>query len=90
MNVDEFNRIAIRTEDSASITFDVRPFGDRQSEAIDAYLTGYMSSLQAHVAPLHSRLVIVLCDPGTQLIGNSQRFLQLLNAQGRAIEIRNG
>lgn len=38
VTTEEFNKTAIRTEDTIRITFDVRPFADRQGEAVDFYL----------------------------------------------------
>jgi hypothetical protein len=38
MDMNEFNGTAIRTEDSEHVYFDLRPFGNRQGEAMDSYL----------------------------------------------------
>lgn len=88
MDMNEFNKTAVRTEDHATITFDVRPFGDRQGEAVDSFLTNWMMSLQANVASPPSRPLVVLCDSATVVTTNAERFLQLLKAKGIAIEIR--
>lgn len=45
MDIQEFNSIAVRTEDTENVYFDLRPFGDRQSEAMDTYMHG---SLMKH------------------------------------------
>lgn len=89
MDMNEFNKTVARTEDDATVTFDVRPFGDRQGEALDSYLSNWSMALQANAAPPHSKLLVVLCDSSTAITKNANRLLGLLNAKGVAIEIRH-
>jgi hypothetical protein len=87
MDMNEFNATAVRTENPNAITFDVRPFGDRQGEAVDSYLHAALGAVQMGVSTFQ-RPVIVLCDSTAAIPDSASTWLATLNAQGVAMEIR--
>lgn len=88
MNANEFNATAIRAEDPATITWDVRPFGDRQGEAVDFYLHQRLMMLQMNAGGFGPRLVVLLCDSTANIPDSATNWLNELNARGVATEIR--
>jgi len=88
MNINEFNDKAVRTEDARTVTFDVRPFGDKQGEAIDSYLHARLMAFQMNVGGFGPRLVVLLCDSTTKIPSSARAWLDELNARGVATEIR--
>ncbi len=88
MNMDEFNRRAVRSEDNDSIIFDVRPFGVQQGEAVDCYLHDRVMGLQMGTAAIGSRTVVVNCDAAAQMPQSVDGWLAILNSQGVPTEIR--
>ncbi len=88
MNASEFNATAVRTEDAATITWDVRPFGNRQGEAVDSYLHERLMMLQMNAGGFGPRLVVLLCDPVVNIPSSAANWLAELNARGIATEIR--
>jgi hypothetical protein len=63
MDMNEFNKAAVRTETASEITFDVRPFGDRQGDAVDSYLHARLLVGQnTGGIGMTPRLIVVLCD----------------------------
>jgi hypothetical protein len=62
MNMNEFNANAVRTEDAEHVYFDVRPFGEKQAEAIDSYLHASLMSIQIGVSSFGSRVIVLLHD----------------------------
>lgn len=65
--LNEFNAKAVRSESATTVTFDVRPFADRQAEAIESYLHGRLMNLQVGVGEFGTRTITLLCAPGTRL-----------------------
>src|SRR5713226_5393664 len=47
MTINEFNQQVITTEDGNNVYFDLRFFAERQSEAMDAYLSAAVTQFQA-------------------------------------------
>ncbi len=87
MDMNEFNGTAVRTEAIATVTFDVRPFGERQGEAIDSYLHAAGMALQMNVFP-HSKPIVLMCDAKATIPPSADRWLANLHSQGVAIEIQ--
>jgi hypothetical protein len=87
MDMKEFESTAKRTEDSSTITWDVRPFGNRQAEAIESYLQGRLMNLQMGAGGFGPRTVVLLCDSATQLSVTGSSWLATLNAKGVPTEI---
>jgi hypothetical protein len=65
MDMNEFEATAIRTEDADHIYWDVRPFGERQGEAIESYLHAGLASIEYGVSPFGSRIIVLLHDVKT-------------------------
>lgn len=87
MDMREFNGTVVRTETAVSVTFDVRPFGDRQGEAVDSYLHDVGIALQMNVFR-HSKLIVLLSDSNATIPTSADRWLANLHSQGVAIEIQ--
>jgi hypothetical protein len=62
MDINEFNRTVLRTEDTSTVTFDVRPCGNRQGEAIASYLHEVLMALRMNVGTFGPRPTVLLCD----------------------------
>jgi hypothetical protein len=72
MDMNEFNSTAIRTEDREHVYFDLRPFGNRQGEAMDTYLHEAVMSIQMGVSSFGQRQIVLLTDAST-IIPDSAR-----------------
>lgn len=88
MNADEFNTGAVRTESPTTITWDVRPFGDKQGEAVDSYLHQRLMMLQMNAGGFGPRLVVLLCDSTANIPSSATTWLAELNAKGVATQLR--
>jgi hypothetical protein len=87
MDIKEFNEKVLRTETDSTVTFDVRPFGARQGEAIDSYLYAVGMALQMDVFP-HTQPIVVLCDIDTAFPSTTDTWLAEVQSRGVAIEIQ--
>jgi hypothetical protein len=88
MDANEFNATAVRAENPTTITFDVRPFGDKQGEAVDSYLHQRLMMLQMNAGGFGPRLVVLLCDPKASIPTTANSWLAELNARGVPTEVR--
>jgi hypothetical protein len=88
MDIKEFNKVVKRTETNEEVIFDVRPFGDRQGEAVDEYLHQALASLQYGTGTFGPRLVVLLHDASANIPQSAHRWLANLAASGVRIEIR--
>jgi hypothetical protein len=88
MDMNEFNATAIRAEAGDEVRFDVRPFGDRQGEAIDSYLHDLLAVAGYGAISPSSRVWVLLHDSTAAIPGSAYRWLENLKASGFAIEIR--
>jgi hypothetical protein len=82
MDMKEFNATAIRTETTEELTLDVRPFGDRQGEAIDSYLHDQLQSVQYGVASSQSKPWVLIYDSNAMIPQSAQGWLNNLVAAG--------
>jgi hypothetical protein len=64
MTLEDFYKIAKRTEDSRCITWDARPFGNRQAEAVCLYLYEISASIRNATLP-ESKAIVILTDYGS-------------------------
>jgi len=87
MNTSEFNAKMVRSEDSTTITIDVRPFGDRQGEAVDSYLHDRLMALQMNAGGFGPRRIVVLCDSTANVPVSAKNWLAELNARGVPTDI---
>lgn len=88
MDMNELNKTVVRTETQDEVCFDVRPFGDRQGEAIDSYLHERLASLGYGVATLGPKLVVLLHDSTARIPVSAYGWLDKLNASGARTELR--
>ena len=89
MTTEEFNKVAIRTEDTTRITFDVRPFGDRQAEAVDFYL--HEVGMQINYGTFSTtRPIYVLYTKGIQFLPTTATWLQSVRARGVPMNLQEG
>src|SRR6202042_1080580 len=86
MDSKEFDATAVRSETPTTVSFDLRPFGDRQVEAIDSYLRGIGMALQMNVFR-HDKPIVVTCSSGAAIPSSVDTLLANLRHQGVAIEI---
>lgn len=84
----EFKATARRSENESTITYDVRPFGNRQGEAADWYLHERLAQLEMGAGGFGPRLVVVLCDSKAEIPSSANRWLAGLNAKGAPHEIQ--
>jgi hypothetical protein len=88
MHIREFNAVAQRTETDDEVQFDVRPFGDKQGEAIDLYLHDRVAALQYQVGGFGPRLVVIIHDSRAKIPKSALGWLDRLNSAGVPTEIR--
>ena len=83
----EFHEKVLRTETDSTLTLDVRPFGDRQGEAIDSYLHDVGMAVQMNVFK-PTKPIILVCDSETVFPANTDMWLANMRSRGVAIEIQ--
>lgn len=87
MYTKEFEQKVLRTETDSAIIFDVRPFRERQGEAIDSYLHDAGMAVQMNIfKPVKS--IILVCDPETVFPATTEMWLANMQSRGVAIEIQ--
>lgn len=87
MDSKEFNHSVARTETDSLLTLDVRPFGERQAEAIDSYLHDVGMAMQINVFR-HTKPIVLLCDSEVVFLGTTATWLAGVQGQGVAVEIQ--
>jgi hypothetical protein len=87
MDMHEFNRVVIRTEDIDHVHFDLRPFGDRQAEAMDSYLHEAVVSIHIGVSSFGERQIVLLTDASTVIPDSARTWLASLRASGVSVEV---
>lgn len=88
MDMNEFNAKAKRKEINDEVQFDVRPFGDKQGEAIDSYLHDLLAALQQGVAPLGFRRLVLPHGSTAVIPKSAYAWLDQLNSSRICVEIR--
>jgi len=87
MTEGEFNETVKRTEDEASVTYDLRPFEDQQQLAVAWYLGNLI--FKSSVSTLNtSKAVALLVDTRFEITPQLDGFLTKLKAHGLRIEVR--
>ena len=86
MDSKEFNAIAVRTETDV-VTFDVRPFGEKQGEAIDSYLHDVGMAVQMGVFR-HTKPIVLECDSTVIFPTTTETWLAAVHRQGVNVQIR--
>jgi hypothetical protein len=87
MDMNEFNGTAIRTEDSGHVYFDLRPFGNRQGEAMDSYLHEAVMSIQMGVSSFGKRQIVLLTDAFVVMPDSARTWLASLQASGVSVAV---
>ena len=86
MDVTEYKRKRLRTEDNESIYLDLRPFGEKETDAIDFCLQETLAAVR-HGGPSKQKLVLI-CEPTTRIPSHAETWLLKLKELGQATEIR--
>lgn len=87
MTTDGFNKTVIRTETIDHVTFDVRPFGDRQSDAMDFYL--HEVGMQINYGTFSAgKPIYLLYSRGTQWQITTMTWLKNVRAMGVPMNMR--
>ena len=87
MTEDEFKATATRTEDEKSVTYDVRPFGDKQQEAVAVYLGSLVFKLSVNALNT-SKAVVLLVDDRFTSTPQLDGFVGKLKAAGLPVTIQ--
>ena len=87
MDMNEFNSTAIRTEDREHVYFDLRPFGNRQGEAMDTYLHEAVMSIQMGVSSFGQRQIVLLTDASTIIPDSARTWLANLQVSGVSVAV---
>jgi hypothetical protein len=87
MTAAEFNKTAIRTEDPIQITFDVRPFGTKQGEAVDFYLREVGMAIGFGTLSI-VKPIVLLHGPGTVFLLTTRPWLKSLASKGVPINLQ--
>lgn len=87
MNVNEFNNGVLRSETDSTVTLDVRPFEQRQGEAIDSYLHDVGMALQGNAFP-HNKRILLICDSAAGFASTTAAKLARIQQLGVDIEIQ--
>ncbi len=81
MTKDEFNQNAVRNETGTTISYDVRPFGPEQQEAVAVFL-GEQVFRRSIGALNTSKSVVLLVDGGFESTAQLEGFVGELNSAG--------
>jgi hypothetical protein len=87
MDMNEFNKTVVRSEDSEHVFFDLRPFGKRQAEAMDLYLHEAVVSIEVGVSTFGERQVVLVTDASTVIPGSARTWLAKLQAEGVSVSV---
>ncbi len=82
----EFHEKVLRTETDSTLTLDVRPFGNRQGEAIDSYLHDIGMAVQMNTF-WPTKPIVVVCDPETVFPATTDMWLTSMRSRGVVIDI---
>jgi hypothetical protein len=88
MTEGDFKKTAVRTEDEKSMTYDLRPFEDKQQGAVAWYLGKLIFESSAHLINSSSKAVILLVDNRFVFTPQLGRFFKRLKAARLPIEVR--
>jgi hypothetical protein len=88
MTESNFKEAALRTEDEASVTYDLRPFGDRQQPAVAWYLGKLVFLLSARVPKAPPKAAILLVDARFEITSQLRSFVRKLKSADIPVEIR--
>ena len=83
----EFERTAIRTEDTIQITLDVRPFADRQGEAVDFYLNDVGTAINFGTRSI-VKPIVLLCSSGAVFLLSTHPRLRNLATRGVPVSLQ--
>lgn len=86
MTADDFRKTAITIEDSV-ITYDVRPFGDAQQEAVSAYLGERIFRLSAGWSKAEKPVVLVT-DDTFETTPQLDGFMEQLREAGFSVQVK--
>ena len=88
MYAKEFQEKVVRIESDSELILDVRPFGNRQSEAMDSYLRDLGMAVQMNtVRP--TKPIVLVCDSNTVFSSTADMWLANMQSRGVAIEIQH-
>lgn len=88
MDSKEFNKTAVRTETDREVRFDVRPFRERQGEAIDSYLHDVLAQVQYGTMTPGRRTWVLIHDPSAVVPDTAADSISILAARGFDIQLR--
>ena len=88
MRIEEFNARRMRSETADAVYLDVRPFHDRQGEAIESYLGSCSGLLKLASQRRKMKKVVLLCDAGTLIPEVAHDWLKRFRAAGMRIEVK--
>jgi hypothetical protein len=88
MDMKEFNAGVIVTQTGTEVLRDVRPFSDRQGEAIDSYLHDLLALAEHEVISPGQRLWVLLHDTTAVIPQTAYTWLANLESRGFGLEIR--
>ena len=84
MTADDFKKTAVRTETDAAITYDIRPFGDAQQEAVGVYLGELAFRLSMNTLK-PTKSVVLLVDHEFASTPQLDGFIEKLGAAGLSV-----
>jgi|HubBroStandDraft_6_1064221.scaffolds.fasta_scaffold00095_55 hypothetical protein len=87
MDMNEFNGAAIKTEHSEHVYFDLRPFGNRQGEAMDSYLHEAVMSIQMGVSSFGERQIVLVTDASMVIPKTARTWLASLQESGVSVAV---
>ncbi len=88
MDMQEFDGVAIRSEDSENIYLDLRPFANLQTEALDLYLDNTLNSVRAGASTIGERPIVLFTDPAVPIAESSRNSLVVLRNGGISISVQ--
>jgi len=87
MTINEFNQQVITTEDGNNVYFDLRFFAERQSEAMDAYLSAAVTQFQAGASSFGTRQIVLITDASVIPSNAASAYIAELRSSGVSLMV---
>lgn len=85
MDINDYKKNVLQTDDGENINLDLRPFGPKESESIEFCL---LDTLVAVTNGKTTKKIILICEPTTKIPLIAGTLTRQLKELGQAIEIR--
>jgi len=87
VDVNEFNQTVAKTEHGEHVHFDLRPFGNRQVEAMELWLEHQVKEVKAGRILFHGKKIVLSTDASVVLSSGTRQLMEKLQGSGVNISL---